>query len=103
MYAIVEIAGKQYRVEEDKSLVVNRLAANEGDALEFDNVLFVGNGAKSKVGSPKVKGAKVSATVAAHGKGDKVIVFKKKRRKGYAVKNGHRDYLTELKITSIKG
>ncbi|MDG1097895.1 MAG: 50S ribosomal protein L21 [Bacteroidia bacterium] len=103
MYAIVEIAGKQYRVEEDKSLVVNRLAANEGDALEFDNVLFVGNGAKSKVGSPTVKGAKVSATVAAHGKGDKVIVFKKKRRKGYAVKNGHRDYLTELKITSIKG
>jgi large subunit ribosomal protein L21 len=103
MYAIVEIAGKQYRVEEDKSLVVNRLAANEGDALEFDNVLFVGNGAKSKVGSPIVKGAKVSATVAAHGKGDKVIVFKKKRRKGYAVKNGHRDYLTELKITSIKG
>ena len=103
MYAIVEIAGKQYRVEEDKSLVVNRLAANEGDALEFDNVIFVGNGAKSKVGSPIVKGAKVSATVAAHGKGDKVIVFKKKRRKGYAVKNGHRDYLTELKITSIKG
>ena len=103
MYAIVEIAGKQYRVEEDKSLVVNRLAANEGDALEFDNVLFVGNGAKSKVGSPTVKGAKVSATVAVHGKGDKVIVFKKKRRKGYAVKNGHRDYLTELKITSIKG
>mgnify|MGYP001598992791 FL=1 len=103
MYAIVEIAGKQYRVEEDKSLVVNRLAANEGDALEFDNVLFVGNGAKSKVGSPTVKGAKVSATVAAHGKGDKVNVFKKKRRKGYAVKNGHRDYLTELKITSIKG
>ncbi len=103
MYAIVEIAGKQYRVEEDKSLVVNRLAANEGDALEFDNVLFVGNGAKSKVGSPTVKGAKVSATVAAHGKGDKVIVFKKKRRKGYAVKNGHRDYLTELKFTSIKG
>ena len=103
MYAIVEIAGKQYRVEEDKSLIVNRLAAEEGDSLEFDNVLFVGNGAKSKVGSPKVKGAKVSATVTAHGKGDKVIVFKKKRRKGYAVKNGHRDHLTELKITSIKG
>jgi len=103
MYAIVEIAGKQYRVEENKSLIVNRLAASEGDALEFDNVLFVGNGAKSKVGAPTVKGAKVNATVEAHGKGDKVIVFKKKRRKGYTTKNGHRDYLTELKITSIKG
>jgi large subunit ribosomal protein L21 len=103
MYAIVEIAGKQYRVEENKSLIVNRLAANEGDTLEFDNVMFVGNGAASKVGAPTVSGASVSATVEAHGKGKKVLVFKKKRRKGYAVKNGHRDYLTELKITSIKG
>ncbi len=102
MYAIVEIAGRQYKVVENKSLIVNRLSAQEGENLEFDRVLFVGGNGAVKVGAPTVAGATVSATVEKHGKGKKVLVFKKKRRKGYAKKNGHRDYLTSLKITSIK-
>jgi len=100
MYAIVNIAGRQYRVEENKPLVVNRLKAEAGQTLEFDQVLMIG-GDKIKVGTPTVKGAKVTATVEEHGKGSKVIVFKKKRRKGYKKKNGHRDYLTRIIINSI--
>jgi large subunit ribosomal protein L21 len=103
MYAIVEIAGRQYRVEENKRLIVNRLVAGEGDSLTFDNVLLVSDKGNTKVGTPVVKGASVTATVEKHGKGDKVLVFKKKRRKGYQKMNGHRDYLTRLKIESIKG
>jgi len=103
MYAIVEIAGRQYRVEENKSLIVNRLQAGEGDSLKFDHVLLVSDKGKTTVGAPTVKGAVVTATVEKHGKGDKVLVFKKKRRKGYQKMNGHRDYLTRLKIESIKG
>ncbi|MCC7296692.1 MAG: 50S ribosomal protein L21 [Bacteroidia bacterium] len=102
MYAIVEIAGRQYRVEENKSLIVNRLQAGEGDKVEFTNVLLVSNNGKTTVGEPTVKGALVTATVENHGKGKKVLVFKKKRRKGYQKMNGHRDYLTRLKIESIK-
>jgi large subunit ribosomal protein L21 len=102
MYAIVEIAGRQYRVEENKSLIVNRLVAGEGDKLTFDSVLLVSDNGKTQVGTPVVKGASVTATVEKHGKGKKVLVFKKKRRKGYQKMNGHRDYLTRLKIESIK-
>ena len=93
MYAIVEIAGRQYRVEENKHLVVNRLQAEAGSTIEFNKVLLVG-GEKIKVGAPTVAGASVTATVKEHGKGDKVLVFKKKRRKGYQKMNGFRHYLT---------
>ena len=101
MYAIVEIAGRQYKVSENTFLIVNRLDAETGSKVEFENVLFIG-GDKIKVGAPTVSGAKVTCTVAEHGKGDKVIVFKKKRRKGYTVKNGFRHSHTCLKIESIK-
>lgn len=100
MYAIVEIAGRQYRVEENSHVIVNRLQAKAGSKIELDKVLMIG-GDKFKVGKPTVKGAKVSCTVEEHGKGDKVIVFKKKRRKGYKVRNGFRHSLTKLKIESI--
>lgn len=103
MYAIVEIAGRQYRVEENKYLIVNRLEASEGDSLTFDKVLLIGGNGSTQVGAPVISGASVTATVELHGKGDKVVVFKKKRRKGYAKRNGHRQYLTRLKIQSIKG
>ena len=103
MYAIVEIAGRQYRVEENKSLIVNRLNAGEGDKLEFSNVLLLSDKGKTQVGEPTVKGAVVTATVEKHGKGKKVLVFHTKRRKGYQKMKGHRDYLTRLKIESIKG
>lgn len=102
MYAIVEIAGRQYRVEENKYLIVNRLAAGEGDSLTFDKVLLVGGNGETKVGTPVLEGAVVSAKVERHGRGEKVIVFKKKRRKGYAKRNGHRQDLTRIKIESIK-
>ena len=100
MYAIVEIAGSQSRVEENGHVIVNRLQAEAGSKIELDKVLMIG-GDKVKVGAPTVKGAKVSCTVEEHGKGDKVIVFKKKRRKGYKVRNGFRHSLTKLKIESI--
>lgn len=103
MYAIVEIAGKQFKVEKDQQLFVDRLNADAGSKLDFDNVMLVDNDGKVKVGSPKVKGASVSAEVLEHVKGDKVIVFKKKRRKGYAVKNGHRQQYTKIQIDAIKG
>lgn len=102
MYAIVEIAGRQYRVEENQFLVVNRLSGNEGDKLTFDKVLLIGDKGKMKVGEPTIKGAVVSATIEKHGRGDKVVVFKKKRRKGYVKRNGHRQDLTRIKIESIK-
>ena len=102
MYAIVEIAGQQFKVEKDQRIFVHRLEQNEGDKVSFDNVLLVDNDGKVKVGAPAVKGATVDATVLEHLKGDKVIVFKKKRRKGYRKKNGHRQYLTSVKIDNIK-
>ncbi|NOR76117.1 MAG: 50S ribosomal protein L21, partial [Draconibacterium sp.] len=88
MYAIVEIAGQQFKVEKDKKLFVHRLEAEQGDSLDFEKVLLVDNDGKVAVGTPTVKGAKVIAKVLEHVKGDKVIVFKKKRRKGYKKKNG---------------
>ena len=101
MYAIVEIAGQQFKVEKDQQIFVHRLEAEEGSKVNFENVLLIDNGGKINVGAPAVKGAKVTAKVLEHLKGDKVIVFKKKRRKGYKVKNGHRQYLTKLEILQI--
>jgi large subunit ribosomal protein L21 len=101
MYAIVEIAGHQFKVEKDQRVFVNRLAIEEGKKVSFDNVLLLGDGDKVTVGAPAIDGAQVSAKVLKHLKGDKVIVFKKKRRKGYRVKNGHRQSLTEIVIESI--
>lgn len=103
MFAIVEIAGKQIKVESNKEYFVNLLKGEAGDALSFSNVLLTSDGDKTTVGSPAVKGAKVDATILEHVKGDKVIVFKKKRRKGYRVKNGHRQPFTKIKINSIVG
>lgn len=101
MYAIVEIAGQQFKVEKDQKVFVNRLSNDEGDSVEFDNVLLVGDGDSITLGAPAIDGALVGAKVLRHLKGDKVIVFKKKRRKGYRVKNGHRQYLSEITIESI--
>ena len=103
MYAIVEIAGQQFKVEKDQQIFVHRLKEDEGAKVDFDNVLLIDNDGKVNVGAPAIEGAKVSASVVRHLKGDKVIVFKKKRRKGYKKKNGHRQYLTEIKIDNIKG
>jgi large subunit ribosomal protein L21 len=101
MYAIVEIAGQQFKVEQGRKIFVHRLQANEGDKLEFDKVLLVENGGKVSVGSPVINGAKVNATVVSHIKGDKVIVFKKKRRKGYQKWNGHRQQFSQIMIDGI--
>ena len=101
MYAIVEIAGHQFKVEKDQKVFVHRLSAEEGDSVEFDNVLLVGDGDNITLGAPAIDGALIGAKVVKHLKGDKVIVFKKKRRKGYRVKNGHRQYLSEIVIESI--
>jgi large subunit ribosomal protein L21 len=103
MYAIVDIAGKQFKVEKDQKLYVHRLTEDEGKSVSFDNVMLVDNAGKVDVGTPSIKGASVKAKVLQHLKGDKVIVFKKKRRKGYKVRNGHRQYLTQIQIESIKG
>ena len=101
MYAIVEIAGQQFKVAKDQKLFVHRLADKEGSKVTFDKVLLLDDGKKVNVGAPAITGASVEAKVLQHLKGDKVIVFKKKRRKGYRVKNGHRQYLTELVIENI--
>jgi len=101
MYAIVEIAGQQFKVAKDQKVFVNRLAVEEGKKVSFDNVLLIGDGNKVTVGAPAINGAQVGAKVVQHLKGDKVIVFKKKRRKGYRVKNGHRQLLSEIVIESI--
>jgi len=101
MYAIVEIAGHQFKVEKDQKVFVNRLQTEEGKKIDFDNVLLIGDGDKITVGAPAIDGARVGAKVLKHLKGDKVIVFKKKRRKGYRKKNGHRQSLTEIIIESI--
>jgi len=104
MYAIVDIAGQQFKVEKEKKIYVHRLKANEGDNVEFEKVLLIDNDGKDvKIGAPVVEGAKVTAKVLSHVKGDKVIVFKKKRRKGYKVKNGHRQQFTQIKIENIEG
>ena len=102
MFAIVEIAGLQYKVEQDQKLFVNRLKGDKGGKVSFDKVLLTVNGAIT-VGAPAVNGITVEAEILDHVKADKVIVFKKKRRKGYKVKNGHRQSLTQIVITGITG
>ena len=101
MNAIVKISGKQFKVEKDTKLFVDRLDVKEGDKVTFDNVLLLDNGSKVVLGKPTVKDAIVEAKVLKHLKDDKVIVFKKKRRKGYKVKNGHRQALTEIIIEKV--
>ncbi len=101
MYAIVEIGGHQYKIEKDQKLFVNRMEDEAGSALEFDQVLLLADGENIKVGAPVVDGAKVKAKVLEHVKADKIIVFKKKRRKGYQKMNGHRQPMTQIQIEEI--
>ena len=101
MFAIVTIAGQQFKVEKDQEIFVHQLDAKEGDSVSFDQVHLVDNGGDLSLGTPNVGGASVSATVLGNQKGDKVIIFKKKRRKGYRVKNGHRQSFTKIKIDGI--
>ena len=101
MYAIVEIAGQQFKVAKDQNLFVHRLQDKEGSKVSFDKVYLLDDGKKVTVGAPAISGAAVEAKIVGHLKGDKVIVFKKKRRKGYRVKNGHRQALTELIVEKI--
>jgi len=101
MYAIVDIAGQQFKVEKDQKLFVHRLEGEEGKKVSFDKVLLIDSGSKVSVGNPVVKGASVSAKIVEHMKADKVLVFKKKRRKGYKKLNGHRQYMTQILIEGI--
>ncbi len=101
MYAIVDIAGQQFKVEEGKKIFVHRLEGENGAIVEFDKVLLIGDGEKTIIGEPVIKDAIVEGKILDHLKGDKVIVFKKKRKKGYRVKNGHRQYLTQVEVLSI--
>ena len=101
MYVIVEIAGKQFKAEKGRKLYVNRLQGDEGSSVSFDKVLLTDNDGQVKVGAPVVEGASVNAKILRHLKDDKVIVFKKKRRKGYKVKNGHRQFLTQILVEDI--
>ena len=101
MYAIVEIAGQQFKVQKEAKLYVHRLEAEPQSQVTFDKVLLVDHDGKISVGAPVISGAKVTAKVIQHLKGDKVIVFKKKRRKGYRKLNGHRQQLTQVQIEEI--
>ena len=101
MFAVVEILGQQFKVQKDQKLVVNRLDQKEGSKISFENVLLVDNGKEFDLGNPTVEGYFIEAKIIKHLKGDKVIVFKKKRRKGYKVKKGHKQYLSEILIESI--
>ena len=101
MYAIVNIAGKQFKVTQDQFVYAPKLEGEEGASVEFNEVLLLDNEGKVDVGAPLVKGAKVAGRILGHVKGDKVIVFKKKRRKGYKVKNGHRQEFTKVLIEGI--
>ena len=102
MYAVVNILGQQFKVEKDQKVIIHRLESEAGKSVEFSDVLLVDNGGKVSIGSPTVKGASVSAKVISHLRGDKVIIFKKKRRKGYQKQTGHRQDLTQIQIESIK-
>jgi len=101
MYAIVEIAGQQFKVAQDQKVYVHRLKGEEGSKVTFDTVFLLDDNGTISIGAPAIKGAAVTAKILGHLKGDKVIVFKKKRRKGYIKKNGHRQALTEIQIESI--
>ena len=102
MYAIVKIAGQQFKVEKDQHIFVHRLEGKEGDKVEFKDVLLVENEGKVSVGTPHVEKAKIAAKIVSHLKGDKVIVFKKKKRKGYQKLNGHRQSFSKIHIEDIK-
>ena len=102
MYAVIQIGGKQYRVAEGETLRVEKLSASPGDKLSFSPLLFADDGGNVHVGKPEVLGVKVEAEVLAEGKGDKIVIFKYKRRKSYRRKTGHRQPFTALKIVSIK-
>ena len=101
MYAIVDIAGKQYKVEKDKFVYAPLLEGKEGSIVDFDQVLLIDNGGEINLGAPLIKGAIVSGKILEHVQGDKVIVFKKKRRKGYKKKNGHRQQFSKIQIEGI--
>ncbi|HHW80711.1 MAG TPA: 50S ribosomal protein L21 [Bacteroidales bacterium] len=101
MYVIVDIQGQQFKVQKDQKLFVHRINANEGDSVEFSNVLLIGNGEDFTIGTPTVEGAKVVVEVLSHVKGDKVLVFKKKRRKGYQKMNGHRQQFSQILVKDI--
>ena len=101
MYAIVDIAGQQFKVEKDQKIFVHRLDAKEGSKISFDKVLLTDDKGKINIGKPILEGVSVSAKILEHLKGDKVTVFKKKRRKGYRIKNGHKQMLTRVKIDNI--
>lgn len=101
MYAIVNIQGQQFKVEKDQEIFVHRLANEEGDSVETQDVMLLDNGGNVQVGTPLVSGASVKFKVISHLKGDKVIVFKKKRRKGYQKKNGHRQLFSKIQIEAI--
>ena len=101
MYAIVEIAGHQFKVSKDLKVYVNRLTCEEGSKITFDKVLLLDENGTITLGAPAIEGASVGARVLQHLKGDKVIIFKKKRRKGYKKRNGHRQYLTQIVIEGI--
>jgi large subunit ribosomal protein L21 len=103
MYVIVEIAGQQFKVEKDQKLFVHRLEGAEGDSVSFDKILLIDNDGQVEIGTPVIEAATIRAKILKHLKGDKVIVFKKKRRKGYAVKNGHRQLFTQIQIEDING
>ena len=103
MHAVIKTGGKQYRVQAGDELEVEKLAADKGEQVVFDQVLAVGDGDGLKVGAPTVEGATVTANVVSQHKARKVIVFKKKRRKGYQVKRGHRQQLTRVRITAVNG
>ena len=101
MYAIVDIAGKQFKVAKDQYIYAPKMEGEAGSSISFDKVLLVDNGGSVEVGAPTVNGVTVSGKILEHVKGNKVIIFKKKRRKGYAVKNGHRQQFTKVQIESI--
>lgn len=103
MYAIVDIAGKQFKVAKDQYIYAPKLEGEAGSSVNFEKVLLLDNNGNIEVGAPTVNGAKVSGKILEHVKGNKVIIFKKKRRKGYAVKNGHRQQFTKVQIETISG
>lgn len=102
MFAVIKTGGKQYKVQKDDKILVEKLEANEGDKITLNEVLMVADGKTSKIGSPVVAGAAVEATVVAQTRGPKITIFKKKRRQNYRRKNGHRQDLTMIQITNIK-
>lgn len=101
MYAVVDIAGQQFKVVENETYYVPKLETEVEKSVTFDNILLFSDGKSTEIGTPSVKGVKVKATVLEHLKDDKVIVFKKKRRKSYRVKNGHRQQLSKIEVTKI--